>query len=39
VKVALFSDIHANLHAFEAMWADLEAQRPEAVYCLGDLVG
>jgi hypothetical protein len=31
VKVALFSDIHANLHAFEAMWADLEAQRPEAV--------
>ena len=39
MKVALFSDIHANLHAFEAMWADLEAQRPEAVYCLGDLVG
>ena len=38
MKVALFSDLHANLHAFEAMWADLEAQRLEAVYCRGDRV-
>ena len=39
MKLAVLSDIHANLHALEAVWADLEAQRPEAVYCLGDLVG
>jgi putative phosphoesterase len=39
MKLAVLSDIHANLHALEAVWADLEAQRPEAVYSLGDLVG
>ncbi|MEK7312219.1 MAG: metallophosphoesterase family protein, partial [Chloroflexota bacterium] len=33
------SDIHANIHALEAMWSDLESQKPDAVYCLGDLVG
>ncbi|MFJ7361345.1 metallophosphoesterase family protein [Pedobacter suwonensis] len=39
MKIALFSDIHANLHAFEAMLKDMDSQRPDAVYCLGDLVG
>jgi putative phosphoesterase len=39
VKFAIVSDIHANLHALEAVWTDLEAQSAEAVYCLGDLVG
>jgi putative phosphoesterase len=39
MKLAILSDIHANLHALEVVWADLEAQKPEAVYCLGDLVG
>lgn len=39
MKLAIFSDIHANLHALEAIWPDLEAQLPDAVYCLGDLVG
>jgi putative phosphoesterase len=39
MRLAIFSDIHANLHALEAAWADLEAQRPDAIYCLGDLVG
>jgi predicted phosphodiesterase len=39
MRVAVLSDIHANLHALEAVWRDLEAQRPEAIYCLGDLVG
>jgi len=39
MRIAVLSDIHANLHALEAVWADLERQRPEAVYCLGDLVG
>lgn len=39
MKIALFSDIHANLPALEACLADLDRQRPDAVYCLGDLVG
>jgi putative phosphoesterase len=39
VKLAILSDIHANLHALQAVWADLETFKPDAVYCLGDLVG
>ena len=39
MKIALFSDIHANLPAFEAMLADLDNRQADAVYCLGDLVG
>ncbi|TFF40093.1 metallophosphoesterase family protein [Mucilaginibacter psychrotolerans] len=39
MKIALFSDVHANLPAFEAFLADLESRRPDAVYCLGDLIG
>lgn len=39
MKIALFSDIHANLPAFEAMLQDMDNQKPDAVYCLGDLVG
>jgi len=39
MKIALFSDIHANLPAFEATMRSIEEARPDAVYCLGDLVG
>lgn len=39
MKIAVLSDIHANLHALEAVWADLQAQQPDRVDCLGDLVG
>jgi putative phosphoesterase len=39
MRIALFSDIHANLPAFEAMLKDLDDQKPDATYCLGDLVG
>ncbi|OJV17307.1 MAG: YfcE family phosphodiesterase [Dyadobacter sp. 50-39] len=39
MKIALLSDIHANLPAFEAVLEDLEKQQPDAVYCLGDLIG
>lgn len=39
MKIAVFSDIHGNLSALESVWADLESQQPDAVYCLGDLVG
>lgn len=38
-RLALLSDIHGNQHALEAVWADLQAQAPDAVLCLGDLVG
>lgn len=37
--IALFSDIHANLPALEAFFEDVERRNPDAVYCLGDLVG
>ncbi len=39
MKIALFSDIHANLPALEACLADIDSKRPDAIYCLGDLVG
>ncbi|MGF1923008.1 MAG: metallophosphoesterase family protein [Bacteroidia bacterium] len=39
MKIALFSDIHANLPALEAFFKDLETRNTDAVYCLGDLVG
>ena len=39
MKIALFSDIHANLPALEACLSDIDNQKADAVYCLGDLVG
>lgn len=39
MKIAFFSDVHANLPALQAVLADIDAQAPDAVYCLGDLVG
>jgi putative phosphoesterase len=39
MKIALFSDIHANLPAFQAFLKDLDSRKPDALYCLGDLVG
>ena len=39
MRIALFSDIHANLPALEACLKSIEDQKPDAVYCLGDLVG
>ena len=39
MKIALFSDIHANLPALEAFFADVENRNVDALYCLGDLVG
>lgn len=39
MRIAIVSDIHGNLPAVEAVLADVAAQRPDAVYCLGDLVG
>jgi putative phosphoesterase len=39
MRIALFSDIHANLPALEACLKSVEDQMPDAIYCLGDLVG
>ncbi len=39
MRIAIFSDIHGNLQALEAVLADLATQKPDAIYCLGDLVG
>lgn len=39
MKIAFFSDIHANLPALEAFFEDVESIKPAAIYCLGDLVG
>jgi putative phosphoesterase len=39
MKIALFSDIHANLPALDAFFTDMEKRNPDAIYCLGDLVG
>jgi putative phosphoesterase len=37
---AVISDIHANIHALEAVLADIEAQpNIDEIVCLGDLVG
>jgi predicted phosphodiesterase len=38
-RVAIFSDIHANLPALEAVLADMDARGLTDRYCLGDLVG
>jgi putative phosphoesterase len=39
MRFAIFSDVHGNLHALEAVGADIERADCDAVYCLGDLVG
>ena len=39
MRLATFSDIHGNLHALQAVLEDIDAQHPDQVFCLGDLVG
>jgi diadenosine tetraphosphatase ApaH/serine/threonine PP2A family protein phosphatase len=39
MRVAVLSDIHANLHALEAVLVDVDEQAPDEIWCLGDLVG
>src|SRR2546423_9002627 len=39
MRYAIFSDIHANLEALEAMLADAEEQKCTHYVCLGDVVG
>jgi diadenosine tetraphosphatase ApaH/serine/threonine PP2A family protein phosphatase len=37
--IAVISDIHANYDALEAVCEELDRLKPEAVICLGDIVG
>ncbi|MEP2669700.1 MAG: metallophosphoesterase family protein [Cyclobacteriaceae bacterium] len=39
MQIAFFSDIHANLPSLEACLHDIDLKQPDAIYCLGDLVG
>jgi predicted phosphodiesterase len=39
MRYAIFSDIHANLEAFEAVLHDAEEQKCTHYVCLGDIVG
>jgi putative phosphoesterase len=38
-RATIFSDIHANLPALEAVFADMDKRGLDDRYCLGDLVG
>jgi predicted phosphodiesterase len=38
-EVTIFGDIHSNLPALEAAFADMEQRSLTNLYCLGDLVG
>jgi predicted phosphodiesterase len=39
MRVAVISDIHGNLHALEAVLADVDREGVEEIWCLGDVVG
>jgi predicted phosphodiesterase len=39
MRIAVISDIHANLHALEAVLAAIDAEGADELWCLGDLVG
>jgi diadenosine tetraphosphatase ApaH/serine/threonine PP2A family protein phosphatase len=39
LRIAVLSDVHANLHALEAVLAEVDASGVDEIWCLGDLVG
>jgi predicted phosphodiesterase len=39
MRIAVLSDIHGNMDAFEKVLEDIERCRPDAVYSLGDNIG
>jgi predicted phosphodiesterase len=39
LKLAVLSDVHGNLHALQAVLAELDREPPDELWCLGDLVG
>ncbi|RMF97477.1 MAG: metallophosphoesterase [Candidatus Schekmanbacteria bacterium] len=39
MKIAIISDIHSNLEAFESVLKKIEKIDADSIYCLGDIVG
>lgn len=39
MRLVIISDIHSNLPALEAVLAEIDANPPDEIWCLGDLVG
>jgi diadenosine tetraphosphatase ApaH/serine/threonine PP2A family protein phosphatase len=39
LKRAIISDLHSNLEALTAVFADMESQGVSEIYCLGDIIG
>lgn len=39
MKIAIISDIHANIEALQSVLNDIEGQNVNSIYCTGDLVG
>lgn len=39
MRIAVISDIHSNLPALEAVLAEIDAEDPDELWCLGDIVG
>ncbi len=39
MRLAILSDVHANLEALQAVLAHVDAQGVDAIHCLGDVVG
>ncbi len=39
MKIAIISDIHANIEALQAVFSKVDELHPDVIICLGDLVG
>jgi putative phosphoesterase len=39
MRIAIVSDIHSNIQAWNVVWANLATQKIDKVICLGDIVG
>ncbi len=38
MRLAMFSDVHSNLPALQAVLDDIKAQNVDHIHCLGDMV-
>ncbi|HOO74270.1 MAG TPA: metallophosphoesterase family protein [Tepiditoga sp.] len=39
MKIAVISDIHSNREAFDAVLKDIESEKADKIFCVGDLIG
>lgn len=39
MRIAILSDLHANLPAWDAVWLDLNSLGARRILCLGDVIG